>query len=304
MIGWNEHIIMGIPELDEEHRQLFRLAGWILEIVHAPDGHETVYMPALRQGLNELMSCFSQHAAREEAYMRKLHWEGYALHKMLHDDFRSTQMAKYRQIVERDVCNKEEVWDFIGSEIGWLLEHIAAEDLAIVGKSVLSQPADHGLALAVVEDAVNRLLSATLNMEVNAMVADHHYEGEPLGEMICQRIVYRRAWRKSVVVCGMERSFVERMAQRLYGNALGNEADLILSTVEMFSAQFWITLNRQLTGLDDNIDVCESRFLLESSLPEELGKLEPSISLLFTSAQGKFFVATNSRCIGKKMKLA
>ena len=72
----------------------------------------------------------------------------------------------------------------------------------------------------------------------------------------------------------------------------------------MFTARFWITLSRQLTGLDDNIDVCESRFLLEGTLAEELRGLEPAISLLFRSDHGRFFVATDSWRIGERMKLA
>ena len=200
MMQWNDHFKMGIPAFDQEHRQIFKIAGQILEIAQAPGIDEADRMPALRQALNELVSCFSQHAAQEEAYMREIGYEGYGLHKMLHDDFRSTQMARYRQIVERDVCNKEEVWNFIGSELGWLLEHIATADMAIVGKSVLSRPAPGGLELAAVEREINRLLAATLDIEANAAVVDAHYRGEPLGEMICQKIVYRRAWRKSVVL--------------------------------------------------------------------------------------------------------
>lgn len=304
MLQWNNHFGMGIPAFDQEHRRIFEIAGQILEIVQAPGIDEARRMLALRQGLNRLVSCFSKHAAQEEAYMRETGYGGYGLHKMLHDDFRSTQMAKYRQIVERDVCNKEEVWDFIGSEIGWLLEHIATADMAIVGKDVLNRPAGCGLELAAVEREINRLLAATLHIEANAAVASARYEGEPFGEMICQKIVYRRAWRKSVVLCGVERALVGRMARYLYGDALGDKPDLVLSTVEVFSARFWITLSRQLTGLDDNIDVCESRFLLEGALPDELRGPEPAISLLFHSDYGKFFVATDSWCIGERMKLA
>lgn len=304
MLQWKEHFRMGIPAFDQEHRQIFKIAGQILEIVQAPGIEEADRMLALRQELSLLVSCFSEHAAREEAYMREIGYEGYGLHKMLHDDFRSTQMAKYRQIVERDVCNKEEVWDFIGSEIGWLLEHIATADMAIVGKGVLNRPAARGLELAAVEREINRLLAATLNIEANAAVASAQYAGEPFGEMICQKIVYRRAWRKSVVICGVERSFVRRVARCLYGDVLGDKPDLVLSTMEVFSARFWITLSRQLTGLDDNIDVCESRFLLEGTLADELRGLEPAISLLFRSDYGKFFVATDSWCIGERMKLA
>ena len=304
MMQWNDHFKMGIPAFDQEHRQIFKIAGQILEIAQAPGIDEADRMPALRQALNELVSCFSQHAAQEEAYMREIGYEGYGLHMMLHDDFRSTQMARYRQIVERDVCNKEEVWNFIGSELGWLLEHIATADMAIVGKSVLSRPAPRGLELAAVEREINRLLAATLDIEANAAVVDAHYQGEPLGEMICQKIVYRRAWRKSVVLCGVERSFVRRVARCLYGDLFGDKPDLVLSTIEVFTARFWITLSRQLTGLDDNIDVCESRFLLEGTLAEELRGLEPAISLLFRSDHGKFFVATDSWRIGERMKLA
>lgn len=304
MIRWSDNYIMGIPELDEGHRQAFEIAGQILHMTHAHTGGEGAHTLAIRERLEYLVRCISQHSAREEAYMREICYEGYVLHKMLHEDFQGMQIAKYRQIVERGVYSKDEIWDFIGSGMGWLLAHMATADMEIVGRGVLNRPAVQGLDLTAVEGELNRLFRATLDMEAEAVVLNPSYGGEPLGDMVCQKIVYRRGWRVSTVICGIERSFLLQTARRFYGTALGDERGLIFSTAEMFIAQFWIALNRQLTGVDDIIDVCENRFLLEESLPEELGKLEPTLSLLFTSNQGKLFVATNSPRVGAGMKLA
>ena len=43
--------------------------------------------------------------------------------------------------MKRGECSKEEIQDFVGSGIGWLLEHIATADMAIIGKGILAAPA-------------------------------------------------------------------------------------------------------------------------------------------------------------------
>ena len=90
----------------------------------------------IREAMTYITSYFDRHAQAEEAYMRRIGYDGYGMHKKLHDDFRSIQMAKYQKFIENGQCNKDDVWDFIGSGIGWLLEHIATADMAIVGKGI------------------------------------------------------------------------------------------------------------------------------------------------------------------------
>lgn len=294
MITWSEKYQMGVPELDEEHWQLFRISQQILQRVKTRGDEAPMRMFVLREGLNYLHGYFAHHAAREEAYMRRIGYGGYALHKMQHEDFQNTQLVKYQRIADSGVCSREDVWDFVGSGIGWLLEHIATADMAIVGKGVLSGPPRTAVNETALEREINLLLAATLNIEANARIVSAHYAGEPFGKAICQKFIYRRGMQESTVISGIERSFLLSVAKMLYGDHVEDEMDLVLSTVEEFSAQFWITLSRQLTGDYEKIDIRENRFLLTQSLSDELRKLRPAVSILFTSDLGRMFISSDS----------
>ncbi len=141
MITWSDNYIMGIKQFDYEHKQLFHLAEQILSKMRISNrNHPDTHMFVIREAVTYINSYFERHAKEEEAYMRSIGYEGYALHKMLHDDFQNGQLVKYRQIIESGQCRESDVWDFIGSGVGWLLEHIATADMAIVGKGILAQP--------------------------------------------------------------------------------------------------------------------------------------------------------------------
>lgn len=304
MITWSETYRMGVPELDEDHRQLFQISEQILKRVKTRGDEAPMRMFVLREGLNYLHGYFAHHAAREESYMRRIGYPGYALHKMQHEDFQNNQLAKYQKIADSGVCSQEDVWEFVGSGIGWLLEHIATADLAIVGKGVLSGPPKADVNKTALEREINLLLAATLNIEANAKIISTQYAGEPFGRAVCQRFVYRRGEQASTVISGIERSFLLSVAKMLYGDHVEDEMDLVLSTVEEFSAQFWITLSRQLTGNYEKIDILENHFLLAQSLSDELRNLHPVVSILFTSDLGKFFISSDSERMANICKIS
>ena len=302
MITWNEHYQMGVPELDQEHRQLFRIAEGILRRVRTQGEDPATRMFVLREGLNYLQGYFAQHAAQEEAYMRRIGYDGYALHKRMHSDFEAVQMAKYRAIVQSGACTREDVWDFVGTGIGWLLDHIATADLAIVGRGVLAEPVRESLDTAALERELDQLFAATLNLTANVKVLRTWYTGEPFGKAVCQRIRYRAGEEEITVLSGIERSFLLEVARGLYGGEAEDEMDLVLSTLEMFGAQFWIFLGRQLTGNRREVSVRENRFLPSSALAGELEALRPTLSILFTSDLGRFFVASSSAQVGRLVR--
>lgn len=297
MMTWNESYLMGVEELDNEHKNLFKIANQILEKTRARGEEPTVRMFLLKEGLTYLNSYFAGHAAREEAFMKQIGYEGYALHKMQHDDFQKVQLEKYRKMVDRGSCSKEEIWDFIGSGIGWLLQHITTADMAIVGKGVLSGQGRQDINVETIENAINSLFVTTLNVQANAKIISTAYDGAPFGKAVCQRFVLERAGRLITLVSGIERSFMMDVAQAIYGSQAVDEMDLVLSTVETFGAQFWVTLYRQLTSDPTPIDIKENKFLIGNTLADEIRSLNPTSSLLFTSDKGKFFIATNSEVV-------
>lgn len=271
MIVWNKSLEMGVESLDQEHQEhqeLFHISRQMLERMDARGHEASTRKFVLREGLRFINGYFDSHAAREEAYMKQIGYEGYALHRMLHDDFRRVQLPKYEKLLEKGDCTKEDVWNFIGYGVGWLLEHVATADLAIVGKGVLSQsPKASTDDATTLEREINQLFIATLNIEANAKIVSKKYQGEAFGRTLCQKFTYQK----------------------------DGKTMLILSTVESFSAHFWESLSRQTTGYRDHIRIQENRFLVGHTLPDELKRIRPELSVLFTSDKGKFFVACDSK---------
>ena len=292
MITWNDNYIMGIDQFDQEHRQLFHLADQIIARMRNRSSSDT-HIFVISEALTYIYSYFDRHAKQEEAYMRAIGYEGYALHKMLHDDFQNGQLVKYRQIIESGQCREADVWDFLGSGVGWLLEHIATADMAIVNKGILAQPTHPQVDQATLEDEINFLFASTLNIEANAKIASTQYVGEYFGKAIHQKMIYETEVGEVSVISGIERSFLLDIGRMLYGGALEDEVELLLSTIQIFGVHFWGTLGQRFAGNNSRISIKESRMLLGETLTEEFRQLRPTTSLLFTSDKGKFFVSSN-----------
>lgn len=293
MITWSDNYIMGIEQFDEEHKQLFKLADQILEKVKERGDDEKIRKFVIREGVIYIHNYFLRHAAQEEEYMRKIGYDRYELHKMLHDDFLKIQLVKYKKIAENDTCTEKDVYDFIGNGIGWLLQHIATEDMAIVGKGVVSKPKVESINVALLEQEMNFLFSSILNIEANAKIMNESYGGEFFGDAVYQKIVYSQEGVENTLISGIEQSLVIEVAKILYGDDVEYKMDLVLSTLEVFAENFWKTLGRRLLGESGKIETKSSSFLPGRTIPAELQKLQPTVSLLFTSDRGKFFVASN-----------
>lgn len=105
-VSWSEHYTMGIPEIDEDHKHLFRIAEKLVNTVESPQGmNEWSRMFVVREGVKYLKNYFLEHAAREEEYMRRIGYADYVTHKRLHDEFQYVQMARFEEIIERGNCS-------------------------------------------------------------------------------------------------------------------------------------------------------------------------------------------------------
>ena len=100
MLTWSDNYIMGIDQFDQEHQQLFRLAEQVIQRMRERSDEANMRMFVIREAVTYINSYFDRHAQAEEAYMRRIGYDGYGMHKKLHDDFHSIQMVKYQKIIE------------------------------------------------------------------------------------------------------------------------------------------------------------------------------------------------------------
>ncbi len=294
MLTWDDNYIMGIEQLDHEHQQLFKMAFQILEKLQQRYTDDQYRLFILRESITYLHNYFETHVQQEEAYMRQIKYSEYAMHKALHDNFRRTILKKYENLVKHNECKKEDIWDFIGTGIGWLLEHISTSDLAIVGKGYLST-AKECLSLneATLESEINIALISILNINANAKIINNHYTGESFGPAIHHKIVFSSDSRQTTLLIGFERCFILDIAKMLYGSNIENETELLMSTFEILDTNFWTTIGQRFRGNHASFSLKESHFIVSTHLQQEFLHLNPTTSILFTSNRGLFYVASD-----------
>ena len=295
LIKWSKNYLMGIDKLDEEHKELFRIADQIYNKVMERGDDAKYRLFLMNETLEYMLRYFKRHAKSEEIYMREIGYAGYEFHKMLHDELYNMLLKKKADIVKRNECSKKEIAELVGDGIGWLLEHIITEDMAIVGKGISAISSYNSDFEEQLKNVINTNLISFLNVTANVKIINRNYQGEDFGKVICQKMVYNLGSRQIVVISGIEKTFLIRVAEMIYGTDIEDEIDLVLYSMQTFGANFWRSIGQYFVGNHDLLSLSSNSFIIARSIPEELDMLKPEKSLLFDSDMGKFFIATNGK---------
>lgn len=119
-LEWTPALSVGIEEIDDQHRELFRRAGRLVEGIRRGDPEE----------IDELVEYLHRYAVShfgaEEAAMRGVRYPAYARHKAEHDQF-------IADLLELSVENDEAGGAFVAVKIdhwlsGWLRDHVSRVD--------------------------------------------------------------------------------------------------------------------------------------------------------------------------------
>lgn len=295
LIKWSKNYLMGIDKLDEEHKELFRISDQIYNKVMERGDDAKYRLFLMNETLEYMLRYFKRHAKSEEIYMREIGYAGYEFHKMLHDELYNMLLKKKADIVKRNECSKKEIAELVGDGIGWLLEHIITEDMAIVGKGISAISSYNSDFEEQLKNVINTNLISFLNVTANVKIINRNYQGEDFGKVICQKMVYNLGSRQIVVISGIEKTFLIRVAEMIYGTDIEDEMDLVLYSMQTFGANFWRAIGQYFVGNHDLLSLSSNSFIIARSIPEELDMLKPEKSLLFDSDMGKFFIATNGK---------
>ena len=295
MIKWSKNYLMGIDKLDEEHKELFRISDQIYNKVMERGDDAKYRLFLMNETLEYMLRYFKRHAKGEEIYMREIGYAAYEFHKMLHDELYNMLLKKKADIVKRNECSKKEISELVGDGIGWLLEHIITEDMAIVGKGISAISSYNSDFEEQLKNVINTNLISFLNVTANVKIINRNYQGEDFGKVICQKMVYNLGSRQIVVISGIEKTFLIRVGEMIYGTDIEDEMDLVLYSMQTFGANFWRAIGQYFVGNHDLLSLSSNSFIIARSIPEELDMLKPEKSLLFDSDMGKFFIATNGK---------
>jgi hemerythrin len=121
-IPWLNVFEVNVADIDEQHRELFRMFNEVLDAVWDGKGKD-----AIREMLEFTTNYAVSHFATEERHMQRHGFPGYSEHKKLHEDF-TADVLKFLHDYDRNGASTEMVVDVISSLGNWTREHIRATD--------------------------------------------------------------------------------------------------------------------------------------------------------------------------------
>jgi hemerythrin len=133
LLRWTEDLSVGVAEIDEQHRELFRRAARLLDGLKKGEPEEI-------GGLIDFLHEYAvEHFGAEEEHMRKTRYPGYVRHKAEHDRFISDLLALARE------HDRKGAGAFMALKVNhwlsqWLKEHVSGTD-ADLGRFLLRRSA-------------------------------------------------------------------------------------------------------------------------------------------------------------------
>lgn len=119
-IEWSEELSTGIPEMDDQHRQLITLLNQFYAAVEQGEREEGIY--TLFRGVDDY-TLF--HFSAEEQLMERIGYPDLEAHKKTHAMFRQ----EYRSAMDRhEQGDRKAVRDLVAFLFSWLYTHISKTD--------------------------------------------------------------------------------------------------------------------------------------------------------------------------------
>jgi hemerythrin len=117
---WRDEFMLHIPEVDKEHKNLFKVIEDVMEAMNSGLGKG-----AVEDAFQGLMDYTVDHFAHEEKLMEKYDYPETARHKEIHGHLKDKVVAYKNELFKHDTFSAKEFQDFM---TGWLVNHILEED--------------------------------------------------------------------------------------------------------------------------------------------------------------------------------
>ena len=124
LFRWSSIYTVGVPQIDEEHQQLFRLAQQTHEAMLDGCAKEV-----LSKRVAELIDYTCYHFAHEEQLMQRAGYPEYPQHRRLHEELRSRAVRFRERLESGEITMTIEFMQFLAA---WLKRHTTTSDLEIV----------------------------------------------------------------------------------------------------------------------------------------------------------------------------
>lgn len=184
-IKWNDRFNIGVERVDKAHEKMFSIVQKLMELVE----DEKRSQWACSEGVKYFKSYAIKHFAEEEEYMQSINYNGYAVHKRLHDHMRDKTLTALEKDLEESMYSAESIQHFLGICIGWLTGHIMIEDRAITGKiDTRWKEEQMGDEITRLEKGISIVMKEVFKLKTE--IVSEHYIGEDIGPAIFQRLTY------------------------------------------------------------------------------------------------------------------
>lgn len=118
LIPWSDQYLIGIDEIDQQHKYLFELINESLQCDE---------MAKLKLSLIQLYKYTREHFKAEETLMKSISYGKYELHVQKHNELIIMLNNKSKEALD-DPTKRDELDNFLA---GWLIRHIVRNDLDI-----------------------------------------------------------------------------------------------------------------------------------------------------------------------------
>lgn len=180
---WSDDYNIGVKIIDDAHRQLFSIVNRIIRNI-TDDNFEKNKLTCI-EAVKYLKSYTVKHFAEEEGYQKSINYEGYKIHKSIHDNMRDVVVPTLEQELVRTGYSVQSLEHFVGVCGGWLLAHVLIEDQAITGKvrSKWRKQNPDDVSIMELENIMTDVMASLFHSP--ASLVSRKYAGHDLGSLLC-----------------------------------------------------------------------------------------------------------------------
>jgi hemerythrin len=122
MTFWKDSLLVGVPEIDDQHRKLVGMIDSLMQSSKEGKGRE-----AIEETLDFAISYAQEHFKDEERVQAKYSYPGLGKHRQIHKQFVAEVSVLIREF-KRDGASVAVFSKLTKTLVDWLINHISNED--------------------------------------------------------------------------------------------------------------------------------------------------------------------------------
>lgn len=131
MFQFTDDCLLGVEEIDNEHRHLFDMLNEALFMLN--NAYVTDHYSQIKELLEQLDQYAEEHFSHEEAYMEKIHDPEWIMQRSQHRLFREKIVEFFMKNIDSEEEQHEALEELINFLAKWLYQHIIGSD-TLIGK--------------------------------------------------------------------------------------------------------------------------------------------------------------------------